>query len=132
MYERPQVTVKVEPRSTFTLTRESRESIHCLYFIYVGKVTRQWKSNFTETEVVAYNNRTSFCRRIYCLQFLNYTYTCNFVLTLHKFFVEHRSTYSEQQRIKWSPAYKRLEIVHGKQQKHLTKKWKLAGTKNVF
>ena len=37
---------------------------------------------------------------------------CNFALTLHKFLVERRSPYSEhEQYIKWSPAYKSLNIM---------------------
>ena len=94
------------------------------------------RSTFTETEVVALKNRTTFCDRIYCLQV---TYTCNFVLTLHKFFLERRSTYSEQQCIKWSPAYRRLNIM-GNNKNILPKSgqsrlrdvltdWELTGTK---
>ena len=70
MYETPRlsrrVSVKVEISSTFMLTRERP------YVAYARRITRQWKSTFTGTEVVPLKNRTTFFGRIYCLQFLSH------------------------------------------------------------
>ena len=48
--------------------------IASILFTRVKLRTRQWKSTFTGTEVVALKNRTTFYGRIYCLQFLSYAY----------------------------------------------------------